>query len=177
MNSLWGLRLPYEHLTGWNKPADDVHLGVVLMKCLAVHFAIHLRVGQEGLRWTTLGHYRQHPRLLKLFDGLCGKDHRRFVLAPGLLRLRHVIADRLALDKQPCLIEQEDVEGGELLRVGNFIRGAMQDVKQQRLQDLRCIIPTVEVERLKARKRKRVLGVVKEEPVLSTTRPAVQAVL
>ncbi len=177
VNLLRALRLPYEHLAGWNKPADDVQFGVVQMERLAVDFAVHLRVGQEDLRRATLGHDRQHPRLLKLFDGLRGQDHRRFVLAPGLLCLHHVIADGLVLDEQPRLIEQEDLEGRELLRVGNLIRGAMQNIKQQRLKDLRGIVPTVEIEGLKAGERKRVLGVIEEESVLSAARPAVQAFL
>ena len=64
-----------------------------------------------------------------------------------------------------------------LLRVGNFVRRAMQNVKQQWFQNFRRIVPAVEVERLKAGERKRVLGVVKEESVLSTAGPAVQAFL
>ena len=53
----------------------------------------------------------------------------------------------------------------------------MQNVKQQRLQDIGRIAPAVEVEGLKARKRKRVLSVVEEEAVLSTLRPAMQPFL
>ena len=53
----------------------------------------------------------------------------------------------------------------------------MQNVKQQRLQNFRRIIPAVEVEGLKAGERKRVLGVVKEESILSAASPAVQAFL
>ena len=42
-------------------------------------------VGEEDLCRATLRHYRQHPRFLKLFDGLRRQDHRGVVLAPGLL--------------------------------------------------------------------------------------------
>src|ERR1035438_1847367 len=46
--------------------------------------------------------------------------------------------------------------------------------KQQWFQNFRCVIPTVEVKRLKTGERKRVLGVVEEEAILSTAGPAVQ---
>jgi hypothetical protein len=51
----------------------------------------------------------------------------------------------------------------------------MQNIKQQWFQDFRRIVPAVEIERLKAFERKRVLGVVEEEAVLSTAGPAVEA--
>ena len=175
MHFLGGLRLANQHLAGWNKAADQVQFGVVQMERLAVNFAVHVRVGQEDLCRATLGHDRQHPRFLKFFDGLRRKDHRGFVLAPGLLRLHDVIADGLVLDEEPRLVEQEDLEGAEVLRVGNLIRCPVQNVKQQWFQNLRRIVPAVEIERLKAVERKRVLGVVKEEAVLSTAGPAVQA--
>ena len=82
----------------------------VEVKRFPVHFAIHFRVGQEDFRGATLGHNRQHPRLFELFDGLRCQDHRGIVLAPGLLCLHHVIADRLVLDEEPRLVEQEDLE-------------------------------------------------------------------
>src|SRR5208283_3674092 len=145
------------------------------MKCLAVNFPVHVRVGKEDLRGATLGNYRQHPRFLKLFDGLRRQNHRRFVLAPGLLRLHHIIADGLVLDEEPRLVEQEELGCAELLGVSDLIRCSMQNIKQQWFQDFRRIVPSVEIERLKAFERKRVLGVVEEEAVLSTAGPAVQA--
>ena len=57
----------------------------------------------------------QHPGLLQFLDGLRGEDHRGVVLAPGFLRLDDVVADRLVADEQPCFVEQERLECGELL--------------------------------------------------------------
>src|SRR5271165_5309031 len=145
------------------------------MKRLSVNFPVHVRVGEKDLRGATLGHYCQHPRFLKFFDGLRRQDHRRFVLAPCFLRLHHIIADRLVLDEEPRFVEQEELRGSEVLRVGNFIRCPVQDVKQQWFQDFRRIVPAVEIERLKAFERKRVLSVVKQKSVLSTAGPAVEA--
>ena len=125
LHFLRGLRLANEHLAGRDKSADKVQLRVVQMKRFPVNLAVHLRVGEEDFRGAALGHNRQHPRLLKLLDGLRRQDHRRFVLAPSLLRLHNVIADRLVLDKKPRFIEQEDLEGGEFCRIGDFIRRAM----------------------------------------------------
>src|SRR5579863_1189335 len=147
---LGGLRLANQHLAGWNKAADEFQFSVVQMKRLAVNLPVHVRVGEKYLCGATLCHYRQHPRLLKLFDGLRSKDHGRLVLAPRLLRLYHVIANRLVLDEEPRFVEQEDLEGVEVLRVSDLIRRTMQNVKQKRLKNFRRIIPAVEIERLKA---------------------------
>src|ERR1017187_135232 len=172
---LRGLRLANQHLAGRNKAVDKVQFGVVEMKGLAVNFPVHVRVGEEDLCRATLRHYRQHPRFLKLFDGLRRQNHRRFVLAPCFLRLHYIIADRLVLDEEPRLVEQEELGCAELLGVSDLIRCSMQNIKEQWFQNLGRVVPAVEIERLKAFERKRVLGVVKEESVLSTAGPAVEA--
>src|ERR1700728_541349 len=172
---LRGLRLANQHLARWNKAVDKVQFSVVQMKRFPVNFPIHVRVGEEDLCGATLGHYRQHPRFFKFFDGLRGKDHRRFVLAPCFLGLHHIIADRLVLDEEPRLVEQEELGCAELLRVSDLIRCSMQNIKEQWLQNLGRVIPTVEVKRLKAGERKRVLSIVKQKSVLSAAGPAVEA--
>src|SRR5271165_6479190 len=148
MHFLGGLRLANQHLARWNKAVDKVQFGVVQMKRLAINFSVHVRVGEEDLCRATLRHYRQHPRFLKFFDGLRGEDHRSQVLAPGLLRLHHIIANSLVLDEEPRLIEQEELGGAEVLRVSDLIRCSMQNIKQQWFQYFRRVIPTVEIERL-----------------------------
>src|SRR5882672_140135 len=175
MHFLRGLRLSNQHLAGWNKTANDFQFRVVQMKCLPVNLAIHFRIGEKDFCGTALRHYRQHPRFLKLFDRLRRQDHGGVVFTPSLLRLHYIVADRLVLDEQPCLIKEESLEGGESSRVGNFVGRAMQNVKQQRLQNFRRVVPAMEVERLKARERKRVFSVVKQEPVLPAAGPAVEA--
>src|SRR5271166_4510497 len=147
------------------------------MKSLSVNFPVHIRVGEKDLCRATLGHYRQHSRFLKFLDGLRRQDHRRFVLAPGLLRLHHIVANGLVFDEEPRLVEQEELGCAELLGVSDLIRRPVQNIKQQWFQDLRRIVPAVEIERLKAFERKRVLGVVKEESVLAAASPAVQPFL
>jgi hypothetical protein len=97
------------------------------------------------------------------------------VFAPGFLRLHYIIANGLVLDEEPRLIKQEELGGVEVLRVGDFIGCPVQNVKQKWFEDFLRIIPTVEIERLKALERKRVLGVVEQEAVLSTAGPAVEA--
>src|SRR6202795_2261715 len=173
MYFLGGLRLPNQHLAWRNKAVDKVQFRVVQMKRLSVNFPVHVRVGEEDLCRATLGHYCQHPRFLKLFDGLRRQGHRGVVLAPGLLRLHYIIANGLVLDEEPRLIEQEELGGAEVLGVSDLIRCPVQNVKQQWFQDFRRIVPAVEIKCLKALERKRVLGVVEEEAVLSTAGPAV----
>src|ERR1700722_7565807 len=175
MHFLGGLRLANQHLARWNKAVDKVQFSVVQMKCFPVNVTVHIRVGEKDLRGETLGHYRQHPRSLNLFDGLRRQNHRRFVLAPCFLRLNDIIADRLVLDEEPRLVEQEELGCAELLGVSDLIRCSMQNIKEQWFQDLGRVTPAVEVKRLKAGERKRVVSVVKQKSVLSTAGPAVQA--
>src|SRR5271166_5607389 len=175
MHFLGGLRFANQHLARWNKAVDKVQFRVVQMKCFPVNVTVHVRVGEKDLRGATLGHYRQHPRFLKLFDGLRRQNHRRSVLAPCFLRLHHIIANRLVLDEEPRLVEQEELGGAELLGVSDLIRCSMQNIKQQWFQNLGCVIPTVEVKRLKTGEGKRVLSVVKQESVLTAAGPAVEA--
>src|SRR5271156_1781449 len=175
MHFLGGLRLANQHLARWNKAVDKVQFRVVQMKRFPVNVTVHIRVGEKDLRGATLGHYRQHPRFLKLFDGLRRQNHRRSVLAPCFLCLHHIIADRFVLDEEPRLVEQEELGCAELLGVIDLIRCSVQNIKQQWFQDFRRIVPAVEIERLKAFERKRVLGIVEEEAVLSTAGPAVEA--
>jgi len=147
------------------------------VESLAVYIAIHLRVGEEDLRRTALGDDLQHAGFLKLFDGLRSKDHGGVVLAPGFLSRNNIAADGLVLDEKPCLIEQEYFECGESCGIGDFVRCPVQNVKQQRLQNVGRIAPAGEVEGLEAAERKRVLSVVEKESVLAAARPAVQALL
>src|SRR5262252_3159217 len=100
------------------------------MKCLAINFPVHIWISEENLCRATLGYYRQHPRIFKVFYRLGRKDHRRSVLAPSFLRLHDVIADGLVLDEEPCLIEEEDLESRELLGISDLVRCPMQDVEQ-----------------------------------------------
>src|ERR1700722_9514312 len=145
------------------------------MERFPVHLAVHVGVGEKDLRGATLGHYRQHPRFFKFFDGLRREDHGCFVLAPCFLRLHHIVADRLVLDEEPGFVEQEELGCAELLGVRDLIRRPVQNIKQQWFQDFRRIVPAVEIEGLKAFERKRVLSVVKQKSVLSTAGPAVEA--
>src|ERR1039458_2605190 len=70
MHFLRGLRLSNQHLAGWNKPTNKIQFRVVQVKRLPVNIAVHLRVSKKDLRGAALGHNRQHPRFLKLFNGL-----------------------------------------------------------------------------------------------------------
>ena len=176
-NLLARLSFADQHLARWNQIGDDVDFRVVEVKGFAVYLAIHLWVGEKYLRWATLRNDSQHPGLLKLLDGLRGENHRGIVLAPCFLRLHDVVANRLVLDEQPCLIKQERLERRQLRGVGNLVARPVKDVEQKWLQHLRRIAPAGEVESLKAGEAQRVLCVVKEKAVLTFFRPTMQALL
>src|ERR1035438_7298218 len=156
-NLLARLRFTDQHLARWNQVGDDVDFRIVEVKRIAVNLAIHLRVGEEYLRWAALRNDSQHSGLLKLLDGLRGENHRGIVLAPCLLCLHDVVANGLVLDEQPRLVKQERLERRQLRGVGNLITGPVKDVKQEWLQHLWRIAPTSKVESLEAGKTERVL--------------------
>ena len=62
-------------------------------------------------------------------------------------------------------------------RIGDFVARPVQNVKEQRLQDLRRVAPACKVEGLETAERERVLGVVEQESVLPLPRPAMQPIL
>ena len=124
------LRFTNQHLAWGNQAGDELKLCVVQMKCFAVEFAIHLRVGQKDLRWAALRDDMQHARFLEFLEGLGRKDHCCIVLAPGLLRLDNVIADGLIADKQPCFVDQKRFEGTKLRGICDFIARPVQDIEQ-----------------------------------------------
>ena len=163
MNFLRGLGLADKHLSRGNKAGDQFEFCVVQMKGFFVNVAVHVRVGQEHLGRAALGNDLQHLRFLELLDRLRGQDHGGIVLAPGFLCLHDVLPDRLIADEEPCFIHQEDFEGAKLARIGDFVAGPVQNVKQQRLQDIGCIAPALKVECFKSAEGKRVLDVVEDE--------------
>src|ERR1017187_10708127 len=73
-NLLARLRFTDQHLARWNQIGDDVDFRIVEVKGFAVYLAVHLRVGEEYFRRAALRNDSQHPRLLKLLDGLRGEN-------------------------------------------------------------------------------------------------------
>src|ERR1019366_6181109 len=104
-NLLARLRFADQHLARWNQISDNVDFRIVEVKGFTVYLAIHLRVGEEYFRRAALRNNGQHPGFFKLFDGLSGEYHRGIVLAPSLLCLHDVVANRLVLDEQPRLLK------------------------------------------------------------------------
>ena len=121
LNLLAGLRFADKHLSRRDEAGDQIQFRVVQMECFAVEIAVHLRVRKEDLRWAALGDNLQHARLLKLLDGVRCENHRGIVLPPGFLCGDDVAANRLVLDEEPCFVQQEHLERGKLLRVGNLV--------------------------------------------------------
>ena len=160
---------------GGTSPAINSSSVSFEMEGFAVHVAVHLRVRQKDFCRAALRDDLQHARLLQLLEGLRGEDHGGVQFSPRLLCLNDVVADGLVADEEPCFIQQEHLERGKILRVGDLIAGPVEDVKQQRLQHVGSITPSGEVEGLETAEGKRVLGVVEEKAVLPAARPAMQA--
>jgi hypothetical protein len=111
---------------------------------------------------------------IEIYGGLIAAT---FAVLGIWLGLKLTVKRQPIVVREPRLVEQEGLGGAEVLGVSDFIRCPVQNVKQQWFQDFRGIVPAVEIKCLKALERKRVLGVVEEEPVLSIAGPAVQPFL
>ena len=75
-----------------------------------------------------------------------------------------VVANRLVPDEQPRFVDQEHLERAELGWIGDLVAGPVQDVEQQRFQNLRRIAPAGEVEGLETAERERVFALSKRKP-------------
>ena len=62
------------------------------------------------------------------------------------------------------------------MRICDFIARSVQDIEEKRLQQLGCVVPTVEVEGLESAECERVFDVVEEKSVLSGARPAMETI-
>ena len=100
---------------------------------MAVYIPVHFRVGQEYFGGATFGYYRQQSRFFELLERLSSQDHGAVMFTPRLLSLYDVVANGLVFYEQPRLVQQEHLECGQLVRIGNFSRGAVKHVKEQRL--------------------------------------------
>jgi hypothetical protein len=165
------------HFARWDQASDEVDFRCVQVERFTVEIHIHLRVGEKDLRRATLGHNVQHRGFLQLLDGLSRQDHRRLMLAPGLLRLDNVVADDLIAHEQPRLVYEEGFERGQTPRIAYDLRCPVEYVKQEWLQQLRYIAPASEVERLEIAERQRVGGIIEEKAVLPCACPAIKPIL
>src|SRR5258708_2780293 len=144
------------------------------MKGVTIERDVDVWVRQEYLGRATLRDRFQHLRLRQLVDRLRGQDHGRILLAPGLLRPRHIVANGLIANEHPGLVHDEDLELGAAFRGLDLRAGAMEDVEQQRLQHVRVARHAIEVEGLEGAESQRVLSVVEDMPKLTGARPALE---
>src|SRR5882762_1497699 len=145
------------------------------MKLATIEIAVHIGVGEEDFGRATFDDYIEDLRPLEFVEGLRGEDHGGVVLAPCLEGLKDVPLNAGVLQKYPRFVDEEGFENRRNLAVRDDGIGAMQEVEEQRLQELRVLTHTLEVEALKAGKRNCVLGVVEKESELAAASPLRQA--
>src|SRR5205807_10631314 len=77
-------------------------------------------------------------------------------------------------EETPCLINKERLERGHRFRAVDEGIGPVQNVEKERLNQFGVTIHTLKVEALESRQRERVLLVVKDLFILTTTHPLLQ---
>ena len=144
------------------------------MKLVLVQLAIHVGVGEENLCCAGFDDDIQNVRLAQLIERLRGEDHRGVLLSPGLEGFDDRALDAGIAEKRPRFINEERFENMRDLAIGDCVVGPVENVKEQRLQNLRVLLHPLKIETLKARKTHSVFRVVEKEPKLSACRPLLE---
>src|SRR6266851_4915781 len=174
VRNLGNLMVLDEKLPLRDQRRDEVNFRVVQMKLVLVQRAIHVGIGEENLRRAGFDDDIQNVGLSQLIERLRGQDHRCVLLSPSLEGFDDIALDAGIAEERPRLIDKKCFENVRYLAVGDRVVSSMENVKEQRLQNLRVLFHSLKVEALEARKTHRVFGVVEKEPELSACRPLVE---
>ena len=150
---------------------NELHFRVVQMKLPAVQVLVHVRIGEKHLGGAAFEDDVEQFRALQFVERLRGENHGGVVLAPRLEGFGDVALNAGVAEEHPGFIDEKCLEGGRDVAIGNHIVGAMQDVEQERFEQLRIAAHLLEVETLEAGKGDGVLGIVEEKSELSAAHP------
>src|ERR1700676_1188328 len=118
------------------------------MKLNPVDFAVQVGVGQENLGGTAFNDHLQDVRLAQFVKRLGGQNHRRVLLPPSLQSLDDVALDARVPQERPGLIDEECLECVGDLPIHHDVIGAVKNVEEQRLKDLRVLLHSLKIEAL-----------------------------
>ena len=172
---LGAARLDQQQLALGHQGLQQLKLGIVQLEDFGVQLAVDVGVGEKDLGGAGFVDDVQHVRRRQLHHRLRSQNHRGIFLSPSFFGPDNPVADGVVLEKDPCFVNDKDFERRGVRGLFDLGRCPLQDIEQQRLQDVRVIRPAIEVEGLEARERERVLDVVEEIAELPCLRPAVQA--
>src|SRR6202040_2712404 len=110
-------------------------------------------------------------RAPQFVERLCGEHHRGVVLSPGLERFDDVFLNARIPQKYPSFVDEERFEEVRNLVVADNRARAVQDIEEQRLQNIRVSAHLLEIEALKSRKRDGVFGIIEKKSELSAASP------
>src|SRR5215470_10324822 len=144
------------------------------MEPLGVGRSIHAWVCEEHLGRAGLDDYGEQLRAIQIIAGLSCQNQCRVFLAPGLECLDDVALYCAVTKEAPRLIHDNDLERRGAMGSQNCAAGPMQDVEQERLENLRATIHALKIEALEAGKTQVVLAIVKQTSVLTISHPLVQ---
>ena len=164
----------HEHLLFWNQLGDEVGFGVVEMKQAPGAGEVQVGVRQKELRRAAFDHRPQEIARPEVLAALGREQHRGVLLAPGLERFCDVVLQRAVLHKAPRFIEHKQFELRRRAHIADGRARAMEDVKQQRLEQQLVLVESLEVKALEALERQRVVGVIEEIGIRAALDPAIE---
>src|ERR1700730_396103 len=141
------------------------------MEVVPVQGAIHVGIGKKDFRNAGLQDHIEKFRAPQFVERLCREHHRGVVLAPGLKRFDDIFLDAGILEKYPSFIDEEGFEDLRNLFVADNRARAVQDIEEQRLQNIRVLAHLLEIEALKGGKRDGVFWIIEKKSELSAAGP------
>ena len=133
--------------------------------------AVHARIREKDQTAAAFGDGLQHVVLDQIGARLRGEDHGRVAFAPCLEAFHDVGLHGGVAEKQPGFVEQEELQRLRRRAPVDMGVSAVQDVEEQRFEDLRILLHSLEIEGVEVGTGQRVLGIVEERRVLPAIHP------
>src|SRR5581483_1325773 len=128
------LRLLEQQVTLRHQRFEQLEIGVVQLEGFGVQLAIDAGIGQENPAGTGLVDELQQVVRDQLDHRLRGQDHGGVQLPPRLLGSHDPVVDDLPLEENPRLIDDEELEGCDVLFLLDLRGSSLQEIKQHRLK-------------------------------------------
>src|SRR5690349_16055899 len=129
------------------------------MEYIAIELAIHAWIGHKDFRRAALDNSGEHLYKAQVLARLSGQDHGGILLAPRLQRFDDISFDDWMPQQSPSFVNGKELECRRV--VGERGIGAMQNIKEQRLQLIGGRVHSFEIECLERRHAQSILGVIK----------------
>jgi hypothetical protein len=178
--------IDFEHAAFWCRAAgseqvalghqrfQQLQLGIVQLEGLGVQLAVDAGIGEEDAVGQDSLTMCSNPELASSIIDCVARIMAAFFFL-HVFSARVIQSRMMVLEGRSSLVDDEELERRAFSRSLDLRGRALQHVEQHRFENVRVLVPAIEVEGLEARERERVLHVVEEVAELPGLGPAVQA--